>query len=258
MQDGLGPSMIPSLPSLSDTYARVRNWRTPAKITIQINFSTVSGNWQLEVSPTDTIADVKQKIFEQHKIAAVQQNLFQQDGSDIALDDTQTILHYKIKDRDILYLKLKNMSYPEKIYVEYETGDPVEVGVFPDKSLDQVRIRIFDQDVVLVDQNDKEYDYTKSLTANNKDKQTIYAQKSTANVDVQIRVNEPNADQGRSSPNPPSGRSRPKTPPHTKTFRRRSHTRRAEHDSEIESDHALSGDENEKLRVAHVQLKICK
>jgi hypothetical protein len=197
--------------SLTNTVFRTR---TPAKITIQINFSTMTDNWILEVSPEDTITDVKQKIFEQHKIAVVQQNLFQQEGSDIALDDTQTILHYKIKDRDILYLKLKDMNYPWNVYVEYATGDPVKVGVFPDKSLDQVRIRIFDQDVVLVDHNNNEYDYTKSLTENNiKDKQTIYEQKSKARVDVPIRVNEANTRHGRSRPVTPPVPSRPKTPP---------------------------------------------
>jgi hypothetical protein len=213
MEDGL---QVGPFSRLYDTVARATGYRSsdPNKITIQINFSTVAENWKLEVSPEDTIADVKQQIFEKYKIAAVQQNLFQQERSDIVLDDTQTILHYKIKDRNILYLKLKDMNYPWKIYVEYVTGDPVEVGVFPDKSLDQVRIRIFDQDVVLMDEGDNEYDYTKSLTENNiKDKQTIHAQKTKARVDVPIRVNEANAPHGRSRPATPPVPSRPKTPP---------------------------------------------
>ena len=42
--------------------------RAPAKITIQIKFSNVAANWQLEVSQTDTTADVKQQITDKYKI----------------------------------------------------------------------------------------------------------------------------------------------------------------------------------------------
>ena len=45
-------------------------WRTPAKITIEIQFSTVADPWQLEVLQTDTIAAVKQQIFTKYKLAS--------------------------------------------------------------------------------------------------------------------------------------------------------------------------------------------
>jgi hypothetical protein len=160
----------------------------------------------------------------------------------------KTIQFYVIRENDILHLTLKYKDRPWKIYVEYVTGDPVEVGVFQDKSLDQVRIRIFDQDVVLCDENNNEYDYTKSLTGNNiKDKQTIYAQKTKANVDVPIQANEANADQGRSRPATPPVASRPETLPsdhQNGTFRRR-----ADIPHRIDNSEIVSKDENESLSV---------
>jgi peptidoglycan hydrolase CwlO-like protein len=252
MEDGL--QAFPGSETASKAWKSLTNTvfrtRTPAKITIQINFSTVAENWKLEVSPEDTIADVKQKIFDKYKIPIDDQILHVR-GSDLEMNDIQTIKFYVIRENDILHLTLKDKDRPWKIYVEYATGDPVEVGVFPDEPLDQVRIRIFDQDVVLCDENNNEYDYTKSLTENNiKDKQTIHAQKAKARVDVPIRVNEANARHGRSRPATPPVPSRPKTPPPDPEKDRRGKIGDIEIERENESD-----DENVQLEVLRDTLK---
>jgi hypothetical protein len=164
-----------------------RGSATEDTFTIQIQFSTVADSWKLVVSPEETIADVKQQIFDKHKIPSTQQILFMS-GSAIAMLDTQMISHYKLKENAILHLSLTYIRRPWKIYVEYATGDPVPVTVFPDKALDMVRIMIFDQDVTLVDNDDQEYDYAKTLTEQNiKNGETIYAQKSNASVDIPVQ-----------------------------------------------------------------------
>ena len=138
MQDGLGPF----LPSFSDTVSRVRTGRWPdaAKITIQINFSTVAANWQLEVLPTDTIADVKQQITDKHKIPFGDQILSV--GSDTVikiLKDDEKIKDCHIQQNDIIKLKLKARVYPWTIYIQYNTGMPVPVGVWNDEILNGLR-----------------------------------------------------------------------------------------------------------------------
>jgi hypothetical protein len=139
MQDGLGGPVETAKAGAKALWQAARStWRT-AKITIQINFSKVTANWLFEVLPTDTIADVKQQIFDKHKIPSTQQ-LLSMLGSGVLMDDTQTISDYKLQEDVILHLSLTYVRRPWKIYVEYGTGDPVPVTVFPDKALDMVRI----------------------------------------------------------------------------------------------------------------------
>jgi hypothetical protein len=227
MQDGLGPF----LPSWSDTVSRVRTgkWPTAAKITIQINFSTVAENWKLEVSPEDTIADVKQQISDKHKIPFGDQIL--NTGTDdviMTLKDNEKIKDSHIKQDDILKLKLREKTYPFTIYIQYNTGDPVPVGVSPDEILDGVRARIFDQDVALYNDAGNECAYNASVNGNGiKNGDFLYAQdekakKDIPNQEIAVQRREANARHGRSRPATPPVPSRPRTPPpdpENRTFR---------------------------------------
>ena len=178
MQDGLGPKM----PSLSDAWTRARTgvWPTPPKFTIQIKFSKVAEPWQLEVSLKDTIGDVKQQIFEKHKLSSNEQILsFGAPNPVDFITDTDTLEKCGIQHHDTLLLKLNEMNRTMTIYVQYKQGAAVPVGAHAHTTLNEVRARIFDQDVKLMQtqaEDAMEYNYTLSLKVNNiKHGATIFA-----------------------------------------------------------------------------------
>ncbi len=67
MQDGLEVKF--GIPSISDAVTRVVTGAWP-KFTIHIQFSTVAAPWKLEVSQTDTIANVKEQIFTKYRLVS--------------------------------------------------------------------------------------------------------------------------------------------------------------------------------------------
>jgi hypothetical protein len=239
MQDGLEVNF----PGSETAKARAKalwngitgNWRT-VKITIQIKFSTVAANWILEVSPEDTFADVKQKIFDKYKIPIDDQLLTQ--GTEtvvVNLKDDERIKEYNFQQDNIIKLKLKARVYPLTIYIRYKAGDVVPVGVSSDDTLDAVRARIFDQDVELYDDQNFEYAYNATVDANNiKNDDVLYAQDQKAKVDI---------------PKP----MRLKTPP--EDDKGRSDRRRKSGEHEMERGHESNEDENEQLRALNAAVK---
>jgi len=189
MQDGLQAYGSETVSRGATALWNMATGRKTAKITIQIQFSTVADPWKLEVSNTDTIGDVKQQIFEKHKLSSNEQIL--SFGAPDAIEfttDTDTLEKCGIKHHDTLLLKLKKMNRTMTIYVKYRQGAAVPVDAHAHTSLNEVRARIFDQDVKLRPtqaEDALEYDYTSSLKVlniNNKD--TIYADSDTAKVDI--------------------------------------------------------------------------
>jgi hypothetical protein len=240
MQDGLEVKLPGSETAKAGARAlwnvATGNWRTPAKITIQINFSTVAANWQLEVSPTNTIANVKQKIFEQHHLPAYDQQLSIGHPDPVEfINDTDTLQQCGIKNNDILHLKLKDHDRPITIYIQYRSGERVSVGVMNHDTLDEVRARIFDQDVVLHDKDSAVLNYKLTVAENNlKNDDVLYAQDEKVKVDI---------------PKP----MRLKTPPSAQ--KERSDRQRKSGEHEIERESESSEDETDKLRVLDAALK---
>jgi hypothetical protein len=161
----------------------------------------------------------------------------------MTLKDNEKIKDTHIKQNDILKLKLREKTYPWKIYVQYNTGDPVPVGVSQDETLNEVRARIFDQDVVLCDNAGKEYAYNASVDGNNiNNGDFLYAQAEKAKKDIPNQENvvqrrEANARHGRSRPATPPAPSRLKTPPSDGTFRRKGN-RNPKSDDESDNENA--------------------
>jgi hypothetical protein len=246
MEDGL---QVGPFSRLYDTVARATGYRSsdPAKITIQINFSTVVENWKLEVSPEDTIADVKQQIFEKYKIPSGDQILSAGTTTVIKiLKDDEKIKDAYIKQDDILKLKLREKMYPWTIYIKYNTGDPVPVGVSPEDTLDMIRARIFDQHLVLWDEKNNEYFYNRALnTMKIQDGHILYAQDEKAKMDIPTQENavqrrEANVDQEQVK--------RPATPVQIRSRPRSRNTEEIEREDE-------SDDENAQLQDLHDTLK---
>ena len=227
-------------------------------IKIQIHFSSKADNWPLMVSPSDNIGDVKKVIYSEHYIPSDQQILYTipaPDGNDKQLSDHHTLQHYNIKENDILYLKLKDRKCDWTIFVHYKGGVEVPVGVNADDTLDLVRAIIFDQDVKIVDAQEKEYEYNKSLAELNiKNGQVIYAQNQTPKKDLPVPLftsgTLPNQNDDDSSSEDIIFKPRNKPP--LLVDQRRDGNRR-EGGKEIDSDD--SDDEIEKLQELHETLK---
>jgi hypothetical protein len=152
----------------------------------------VADNWQLEVSLDDTITDVKQQIFDKYKIPFGDQILFAGSSKTAVqiLKDNEKIKDSHIQQNDIIKLKLREKKYPLTIYIQYKAGDLVPIGVSPDETLNEVRERIFDQDVALYDNDGNEITYDASINGNDiKNSDILYSQDEKAKVDIPNQEN---------------------------------------------------------------------
>jgi hypothetical protein len=137
------------------------------KIKLQIQFSQASPPWNIiMISPDGTIGDLKQLILSMYKIPIEEQTLYRSSdhNGQLELYNHQNLKHYNLNANDVLFLKLKDKQREWIIYVKYKKGEVVAVPVSPSDSLDEVRIRIFGQDLLFKKSNGSYYALPLALT----------------------------------------------------------------------------------------------
>ncbi len=118
--------------------------------TKQIFIKTLQGKTMtLDVADTDTIASVKQKIFEKENIPQDQQRLV---FNGKQLEDNMTISDYNIQADANIHLVLRLRGGGMQVFVKTLTGKTITLDVEPSDTIENVKAKIQDKEGIPPDQ----------------------------------------------------------------------------------------------------------
>ena len=93
---------------------------------------------ELDVVPSDTVAQIKEDIKDKESVPLEQQHLFY---AGKRLDDEKRLADYSIHDESVLKLKVGQIM---RIFVETCSGEKIELEVLPSDTIREIKSQIYE------------------------------------------------------------------------------------------------------------------